>query len=180
MMEEGSKITKKGIHGVDEERSAMMYKFIVERLREHGFIHYEISNWSLPGYESRHNSGYWTLRPYIGLGPGAHSYDGSSIRRWNIGNTLKYCSLIESGECFWESEQLTDDDRFNEFIMLSLRRREGVDLSLMASLFGTSNVESFLRSMRKFPDHINISDTHCSLTEEGVYLSDMIISEGFI
>lgn len=180
MMEEGSKITMKGTEGVDEERSAGMYKMIVEKLRSAGYIHYEISNWSLPGFESRHNSGYWSGRRYVGFGPGAHSYDGENERRWNIGNTMKYCSQVEKGERYWESEILTVEERFNEMIMLGLRRSEGVVINELISCFGEKRAEDFVKAMKKFEGLVNFSDGKIVLTESGVYVSDMIMSEGFI
>ncbi|MBQ0008442.1 MAG: radical SAM family heme chaperone HemW [bacterium] len=180
MMEEGSKITRKGINGVDEEKSAQMYKVIASRLKEAGYIHYEISNWALPGFESIHNSGYWKGIPYVGLGPAAHSFDGVSLRRWNIGNTLKYCRTIEANEKFWDSETLTVDDCFNEMVMLGLRKRDGIDLLSVETRFGLDRRKHLEHIMQRFPGLVDISNDKCCLTEEGFYVSDMIISEAFI
>ncbi len=180
MMEEGSKITKKGISGVDDETSAEMFRMISSRLHEAGYIHYEISNWAKSGHESRHNSGYWSGRSYIGLGPGAHSYDGKSERRWNVGNTLKYCRLIENGERFWNDEILSEEDCFNEMVMLGLRTRQGVVLRLMEERFGTERRKKFERAMTKFAGLVQIKDGRCALTEDGFFVSDMIISDVFI
>lgn len=180
MMEEGSKITKKKINGVCEEVSNQMYRKIVERLRNENFIHYEISNWALDGFVSRHNSGYWNGNAYLGFGPAAHSFDGSTERRWNIGNTLKYCSMVEKNELFWESETLSESDRFNEMVMLGLRKREGIDLIMMEELFGSERRDKFVRSMKKFERFVTLDNRRCALTEDGVFVSDMIMTEGFI
>src|SRR4030095_8150269 len=91
-----------------------------------GFRHYEVSNWALPGFESRHNEGYWTRRPYLGLGPGAHSFDGSA--RWrNEEDVTRYYERVEAGELPREDRQAVDSESAaTEAIFLGLRRARGL------------------------------------------------------
>lgn len=179
MAEPGSKLTMKHMAVADEGQSSEQYRLICSRLSEAGFIHYEISNWCRPGMESQHNSGYWTGQPYIGLGPAAHSFDGRACRRANTGSTLKYCRAVEQGKQFCTIEQLTQEEQFNEHIMLGLRTNRGVDLSLMlAHGFPEQWVQDFVRTMRRFPHDVSISGHSIRLTESGIYRSDMIMAEG--
>lgn len=174
MFEEGSKITKKHFEPADEGVSAEMYVLICRRLADAGYLHYEISNWAKPGFESRHNSGYWDLTPYIGVGPAAHSYDGGSIRRANISSTVKY---IKSRE--FTTEMLTDEERFNERLMLGLRTSKGVSLNDMTADFPSHWVDGMLRAARK-SQWIDITDGGImTLREEGWYVADDIIATLF-
>lgn len=174
MFEEGSKITKKHFKPADEGLSSEMYALICRRLKEAGYLHYEISNWAKPGFMSRHNSGYWDLTPYIGVGPAAHSYDGGSVRRANVPSTVKY---IKSRE--FTTEKLSDVDSFNETIMLGLRTSRGVDVNLMKSRFPSQWVDEMTGTARK-NRWIDISgEGMMRLHEEGWYLADEIISSLF-
>ncbi|MBO7457957.1 MAG: radical SAM family heme chaperone HemW [Paludibacteraceae bacterium] len=129
MYEEGTALTKMRDTGslevIDEDTENEMYDYLCERLKNAGFEHYEVSNFALPGYESKHNSSYWDGTPYIGIGAGAHSYMGN-IRSWNPDNLNAYISGINSGTLQRESETLTDKDIYNERIMLGLRTHRGI------------------------------------------------------
>ena len=128
--EEGTEMTRqlqaKEIEAVDDETENAMYDYLVEALAAHGIERYEVSNFAKRGYESQHNSSYWNGTPYLGLGAGAHSYDGES-RQWNA-KTLSYSPCL-GGELGPEFEKLTDVERYNEYVMLSLRTREGLDMT---------------------------------------------------
>lgn len=125
MYEEGTAMTKmrdKGlITSIDEDIENEMYDYLCERLGKEGFEHYEVSNFALPGRESKHNSSYWDGTPYIGVGAGAHSYIGR-VRSWNPNDLNAYIS----GTYKRESEILTEEDLYNESIMLGLRTKRGV------------------------------------------------------
>ena len=126
--EEGTELTRqlarKEIEAVDDETENAMYDYMVEALSQKGIERYEVSNFAKRGFESQHNSSYWKGVPYLGLGAGAHSYDKES-RQWNVGDLSYYLG----GEFGAEYEKLTDVDRYNEYVMLSLRTREGLDLT---------------------------------------------------
>ena len=92
------------------------------------FINYEFSNFGKEGFFSVNNQNYWNGRPYIGIGPSAHSYDGVSIRSWNVSNNHKYISSIEKGELDREEESLSKKDQYNEYVMTGLRKIEGLSL----------------------------------------------------
>lgn len=127
-VEEGSALRRAQDSGeyaeASEELCAGQYDMLCERLRNAGYRHYEISNWALPGYEARHNSAYWRRVPYVGLGAGAHSFDGCR-RSWNTEQLSAYVS---------ESETLTAEDEKVETIMLSLRTADGIDRSWLESV----------------------------------------------
>lgn len=117
---------KKGLfREVDDDLANAMYAHLCKRLREAGYEHYEVSNFAKPGYESKHNSSYWDETPYLGLGAGAHSYDGVS-RQWNVANLKKYISEILKGKVPFKREKLTETERYNERVMLGLRTSKGI------------------------------------------------------
>lgn len=115
---------------VDEKQSLAEFALIERVLCGAGFEHYEVSNYALPGYRSKHNSSYWQGVQYLGIGPGAHSFNGQQ-RRWCSQSLEDYISKVVH-----ESEQLTERDHFNEYVMTSLRRAEGLDLKYIKSRFG--------------------------------------------
>ncbi|MGN1239462.1 MAG: radical SAM family heme chaperone HemW, partial [Paludibacteraceae bacterium] len=131
--EDGTRMTRMLEQGeiteVDEDTENAMYDLLVSQLKEANFEHYEVSNFALPGYRSRHNSSYWNRTPYIGLGAGAHSYDGARTRSWNPDNLEEYIRAMERGEDASACETLTDTDLYNERIMLGLRTAEGIAIS---------------------------------------------------
>lgn len=157
---------------IDEETSLEMYNQLVDRLTEAGFEHYEISNFSLPGFHSRHNSSYWSGEPYLGVGPGAHSYDGICVRRWNDANLTSY---IHSASAPHEKEHLTDKDLYNERIITRLRTREGLrtdTLSHEEKLFLMQQAKSYLAQ-----GLLQMNDTHIALTRKGIFVSDSIFAD---
>ncbi len=127
--EEGTRLTQdveKGVlQTIDEETENAMYDYLCQRLKQAGFVHYEVSNFALPNYEAQHNSRYWDGTPYIGIGAGAHSYI-PPVRSWNPSDIEAYIIGIKAGTLRSESETLTETDRYNELMMLGLRTRNGV------------------------------------------------------
>lgn len=130
MYEEGTRLTEMLARGeiaeVDEEEQNRMYELLCERLEKAGYHHYEVSNWALPGREAVHNSNYWNRTPYIGIGAGAHSYQ-QGVRRANPCDIARYIA----GDYTPEEEILTEEDIYNEQVMLSLRTDRGVDEGLL-------------------------------------------------
>jgi oxygen-independent coproporphyrinogen-3 oxidase len=121
----------------DDELAAEMYEVMLDRAAEAGYVHYEISNLSLPGFESRHNTKYWTGAPYFGFGCSSHSYDGA-FRRWaNERDIGRYVDLVESGgDAIVDQQKLSKDDRQAEAVFLGLRMMQGFSLSDYQQLFG--------------------------------------------
>lgn len=112
---------------IEDETANSMYESAVGTLQANGFAQYEISNFAKTGFYSRHNSSYWNNTPYIGIGAAAHSYDGQS-RQWNIADVQAYTDGVQARNLHYEKEVLTDNDKYNERIMLSLRTANGLDL----------------------------------------------------
>jgi oxygen-independent coproporphyrinogen III oxidase len=128
-------IRLKKTEDVQPEKQASQFLTGIQELEAAGFEHYEISSFAKPGKRSRHNSAYWQSKKYLGLGPAAHSFDGTS-RQWNISNNALYIKSMSEGRLSVESEQLLPRDLLNEYIMTSLRTMEGLDLKLVSSHFG--------------------------------------------
>ena len=116
------------ITAIDEEVEMRMYDQLVDQLTQHGYEHYEVSNFSLPGRHSKHNSSYWKDIPYLGLGASAHSYDGKK-RWWNVANIDQYITLAMSHSLTPEQEIIGKEERHMELVMLGLRTSEGVKCS---------------------------------------------------
>ena len=168
LLEEGK------VKEIDEERSLAMYDRLIDRLQEAGYEHYEISNFSRKGWRSRHNSSYWQLVPYIGIGVAAHSYDGRR-RQWNIADINSYINHIQQGIVPAEEELLDKDSRYNDHVMLALRTCEGLDLSTL-----DSDERSYCEeTAKKFVlDGLLVkTDNHLRLSRKGLFVSDMIMSE---
>ena len=168
LLEEGK------VKEIDEERSLAMYDRLIDRLQEAGYEHYEISNFARKGWRSRHNSSYWQLVPYIGIGAAAHSYDGRQ-RQWNIADINSYINHIQQGIVPAEGELLDKDSRYNDHVMLALRTCEGLDLGTL-----DSDERSYCEeTAKKFVlDGLLVkTDNHLKLSRKGLFVSDMIMSE---
>lgn len=136
-----------GLHPVGDEVSAAQYEALVSFAGREGFIHYEISNLAREGYFSRHNSNYWLQTPYLGLGPSAHSYNLIS-RQWNVSHVKKYIEGINEGKAVHEIEHLSPGDKYNEYVMVSLRTMWGLDRNKLRTQFGEENEQRFLKAVR--------------------------------
>ena len=128
-------LQRKEICEVDEDTSVELFRILCEEMQKASYEHYEISNFALPNFRSRHNSAYWHEVPYLGCGPGAHSFDGDS-REWNVSSLPKYIEALEQGQRNYEQETLYKDTRYNEFIMTRLRTCEGFSLNDLQQRFG--------------------------------------------
>jgi putative oxygen-independent coproporphyrinogen III oxidase len=134
---------------VDPDHAARQFELLHAQLGDAGYDHYEISNFCLPGHASQHNGNYWKEVPYLGLGASAHSFNGTS-RQWNISHNALYMKAIEKGILSAELELLTSVQRFNEYLLVSFRTREGVDLGILRSRWGEGAVLSLLRTSEKY------------------------------
>lgn len=129
-------LTKK-MAPVNSDHQANQFEIIVNFLENKGFEHYEISNFSKPGFRSKHNSSYWNSIPYLGIGPSAHSYNKNS-RQWNVANNQLYYSSLDKGIIPFEVETLELHTQFNEYMMISLRRQEGFSFEYIQHQFGSA------------------------------------------
>jgi oxygen-independent coproporphyrinogen-3 oxidase len=166
---------------VDENLSVRHFKILLEQAKAHDFIHYEISNFAREGYYSRHNSIYWLGGHYLGLGPSAHSYNGNS-RQWNMSNISEYIKLDDYNTRVEEKEVLTTDQRYNEYVMTSLRTIWGCDTVHILNVFGKEHESYFTRNALSFleKDHLFREGSRYFLTDEGKLFADGIAAELFI
>ncbi len=168
------------LKAVDDEVAARHLEILIEELERAGFEHYEISNFSKPGFQSQHNSSYWKQAHYLGIGPSAHSYNGTS-RQFNISNNSLYVKAIERGEIPFEKEVLSREDQVNEYILTSLRTQWGTNLKQVYSLFGydilkehdTYLAQLFERGLAVLEGDLLL------LTRKGKLLADRISSDLF-
>ena len=130
----GNRMKRGLFRPVDEETGERHYAILEEKTRQAGYAHYEISNFARPGFEALHNSNYWKGEKYIGLGPSAHSYNKVG-RRWNVASNKLYLERLEKGT-YYEEETLSLYDRYNEYVMTSLRTARGIDTDLLRKEFG--------------------------------------------
>ena len=128
---------------VDEDTEIQMYDYLVEQLTANGFEHYEVSNFALPNRRSKHNSNYWNDTPYIGLGAGAHSYDGT-VRSWNISDVDAYIEQAMAHHLQPEQEILTEEQRHTERVMLGLRTNQGISICEIDLSKAMPNIEQGL------------------------------------
>lgn len=195
--EEGTRLwsmkEKHLVEETDEETSLCMFDRLMDRLKDAGFEHYEISNFAREGYRSRHNSSYWKGIPYLGCGPSAHSYDGHD-RQWNRPDLdlylkgMAYCTSPEAlAQATWiEKEQLNTAERYNDLIITALRTCEGIDLSSLHHAFGDPlttyclhNAAPHVQSGRLeiLPSSATSPEGRLRLTRKGLFLSDGIMSD---
>ena len=160
----------------DDDLCSQMFTLMCDILREGGFEHYEISNFCLPGFHSRHNSSYWDGTPYLGVGAGAHSYDGRS-RQWNPSDLDAYMNGIEQGRPQYEIEHLSETDLYNERLMLRLRTAQGLNLSLLTPQDRLSVLNSAHALIK---DGLLLHAGNClRIPEQHMFISDSIISSLF-
>lgn len=173
-------IETKQLADVDADKQARHFSLLTQWLGEARFEHYEISNFALPGFRSRHNSSYWEGKPYLGLGPSAHSFNGIS-RQWNVSNNALYLKALEAGELPFEAEQLTPTQQLNEFIMTRLRTMEGISLKVVQENWGEETRLALIQSAQKhlIHKHIIFIDDYLQLTAEGKFLADGIAADLF-
>lgn len=167
------------IQPVSDEVQGDQFMELLGTLEANGYEQYEISNFAKAGFESIHNGNYWKGEWYLGVGPSAHSFNGTS-RSWNVANNRKYLKAIEANELFSETEELTLENQFNERLLIGLRTVKGVDLDELAVI--SVLPESFLTKKQSFIDEgwMIQQDSVISLTKEGRLRADYIASELFL
>ena len=163
----------------NEDQQSEQFEFLISELEKNGIYQYEISNFSTPNFESKHNSNYWKGQHYLGIGPSAHSFNGIS-RSWNISNNRKYIQLIEDKKETFETEILSLEDQFNELLLIGLRTVIGVNLEQLKTI-STPSV-SFWKKVEQMKKNnwLILSETSIVLTKEGRLKADYIASELFM
>ena len=175
------KQVKRGLlKGVNEEQAAAQFEILMQTLENAGFEHYEISNFSKPDAHARHNSNYWLGQKYLGIGPSAHSYDGVS-RQHNIANNQQYMTTLNDGVLNFEKENLSPAQRYNEYVLTTLRTKWGAHWSKIAA-FDLEYSNHFKDNIFPFIEKKQVIESNgvYTLSREGRMLADYIAVELFI
>lgn len=188
MLEPGTPLTILNDKGLiklpKEEDTLLFFKILTNKLKKAGYEQYEISNYALPGHESMHNRSYWLGTPYLGLGPAAHSFDGKMSRKYNPTKIKEYTQRFcyhdvdtSEKEPFYNEEILSTDEMLEEKIMLSMRIKEGLDLSFIKKFFGDKNVNMILRQAQKYilDGKVELINDKLRLSSDGIMIADKII-----
>lgn len=165
----------------ESEQNREFY-YMSQFLKEHGFEHYEISNFAKAGFYSRHNSAYWKYQEYLGIGPSAHSYNGGNQRSWNVANNQHYMQSLAQKNLPSEKELLSEKDQFNEMMMIGLRTVWGVDLTSLKERF-SEEIQHYLSTeiQKKIEQEILvIEDNHLKIAEKDWFFADGIASDLFL
>lgn len=159
-----------------EETSVNEYERLMKMAQLNGFEHYEISNFALPGYHSRHNFGYWNCTPYIGVGPGAHSFHGN-LRRYNLPDLAHY--VKSAGQPSHEMESLSIDEQYDELVFTSLRTQRGLSVGRVLSKFGKERYDYLMKSATPHlhSGRLILADGYLRISKESIMISDDIMSD---
>jgi len=173
-------ILKNKTPDINEKESALHFEILMREMTANGYEQYEISNFCKPNAYSRHNSSYWKKDNYLGLGPSAHSFLGNK-RLWNVSNNVKYIKALNNGEIPFDEECLSVSDRYNEYVMTSLRTKWGCSLALIESDFSLDFVHHFKAEIKPYLNNENVCLRKgvYYLTESGKLLADRIASDLF-
>ncbi|MEI7724950.1 MAG: radical SAM family heme chaperone HemW [Bacteroidota bacterium] len=166
---------------VSDESQVEQFKMLMKKTKEQEFLQYEISNFCKPGRHALHNTNYWKGIPYLGLGPSAHSFNGSS-RRWNISNLSEYITVTEKGGCLFEEEELTNIQKYNEYVMTSLRTMWGFNLEKINDELQVTNDELIRKQALTFVQQGWLTEKSgvYFLTDDGKLFADRIASDLFL
>lgn len=166
---------------VNPDQQADQFQELIALTNGAGYHHYEISNLALPGYESKHNSAYWEGKPYIGLGPSAHSYDGS-IRKWNVSNNSQYINCINNNLPYSEEEILSSNNKINEYCMTAIRRSIGIEKNKLFELGGQHLIDKISRLIHPYIETQKVKEEahNWRLTNEGKFFADGIAAALFM
>lgn len=173
-------IKKRKVENTSEEKAACHFEILMDEMEQHRFIQYEISNFSIKGFEAQHNSSYWKGEYYLGLGPSAHSYNGES-RQWNVPNNIRYIKALSKNELDFEKEILTPDNKFNEYLLTSLRTLWGCDLKMVSDSFGIEKLNHLMNSSNSHILQGNIisQNDKLFLSKKGKFIADRVVSDLF-
>jgi len=173
-------LKKRGVEpAVNDEQSSRQFASMRTTLQKAGFEQYEISNFAKPGFYAKHNSAYWLQQPYLGIGPSAHSFNGTS-RQWNVANNSQYTKLVNANQPFFETETLKPNERFNEYVLTRLRTTWGCDLNEINRLFGEDAKKHFEKHVLKQRSFFEQANGVYRLNEQGLLFADGIASAFFL
>jgi oxygen-independent coproporphyrinogen III oxidase len=174
-------VNKGKVPAVNDDEAADQFDYLISFTEAAGMPWYEVSNFAKPGFESKHNSSYWTGARYLGLGPAAHSFNGKN-RSWNVKSNAGYIQQINENILPSEEETLTAEERFNEVVLTSLRTRKGLTLADIRKYGNENTLKSILEIARKKADRelLELGDEKIVLTRKGLLFADAIASEFFI
>ncbi|MGO3181207.1 MAG: radical SAM family heme chaperone HemW [Aequorivita sp.] len=174
-------IDKGNIPPVDEEVAKQHYEILVEETEKACLDNYEFSNFGKEGFHSRNNTAYWEGKPYLGIGPSAHGYDGNS-RSWNVANNTIYIKNIEAGKLPLEMEILSKEDKYNEYIMTGLRTKKGVFMKKIENEFGKEYSDYLLKQAKNHLQNkmLLLENQTLRVSKKGKFLSDGIASDLFM
>lgn len=166
---------------IDEKLAAEHFDILLEETSKNDFEQYEISNFAKSNYYSKHNTSYWRSKPYLGIGPSAHSFE-TSYRSWNISNNNLYIKAIQKGKLPLERETLTKEDKYNEMLMTGLRTKWGISLETVGNLFGLKYKQELIRAAQKniSNGNLEIIENVLLITRKGKFFADGIASELFV
>ncbi len=175
-----NRIKNKKEHELPDEQAQQMFLYADRFLTEHGFNHYEISNYSRSGHEAVHNSNYWNNKSYLGLGPSAHSFNLKE-RQWNISNNQQYIQSISKGEIPSSVESLSTKEKFNEYLMISLRTKKGVHAQIILEEYGEKYLQHFLKEAEALlsQDHLHKKENNYFIPTKHWFMADKLISDLF-
>ncbi len=176
----GKRKKKNELIEMPEDDAAEEYLAAISYLRELGYEHYEVSNFGKPGFYSQHNMAYWSGNAYLGVGPGAHSFDGST-RQFNLRSNPKYLKAIVNNDIFFEVEELTQTQRLNEQILTGLRRKSGILFSELKEQFHVDLRDTYHKILDNFDKQglVSYSDDRLQLTSHGFLVADEIALQLF-
>ena len=172
---------KKGtLSELPENESLVQFHLLLDEAAKAGFEQYEISNFARKEMYSRHNTAYWTGENYLGLGPSAHSFNGNS-RRWNVSRLETYIGGVTNNLLFWEEEQLSDTEKFNEYIITRMRTKWGISVQEISNRFGEKRAKEVVKHATGYLQSGKMKETSgtLTLTREGLFVSDDLMA-GFM
>ncbi|WP_312088773.1 radical SAM family heme chaperone HemW [Chryseobacterium sp.] len=174
-------VSKGKISTPKEEDQNLEFYYMTDFLKDHGFEHYEVSNFAKSGFHSRHNSAYWKYKEYLGIGPSAHSYNGTDVRSWNVANNQQYIKKLNSNTLAKETEILSQQDQFNEMMMIGLRTIWGVDLENLNQKFSENILNYFNKEIQNKIEEgiLEIENNHLKIPEKHWFIADGIAADLF-
>ncbi len=164
---------------VNDELSSQQFLLMSDILNADGFVHYEISNFGKPGFFAKHNSNYWLQKEYLGVGPSAHSFNGTS-RQWNVSNNNLYIKALEQNTSYFDKEELSVNDRYNEYVLTRLRTIWGCDANEIKALFGENIYSHFLKKAAEHKNYFEENNGIYVLSKEARLYADGIAADFFM
>ena len=176
------KVKEKKIDLLDDDDVKQQYDFLVNTLEKNGYINYEFSNFGKLNYFSINNQNYWIGKPYLGLGPSAHSYDGKFKRSWNVSNNHNYAKSIMSGILDLKIEKLSNKDLYNEYLMTALRTHDGISLAYIKNSFGKRYTLYFEDQVKRHLKYRNLfwDGDYLKVAKKAKFLTDGIAADLFL